>query len=642
VKRPWRGVLRTVLLVVALAAAVRRPAAGETGSSFLDGTARVFVACDLAGGTSVLSYEIVTDDGAAWLLDLSPLQARQVHAGDRLRVTGRFRGDRFAVDEVLHLLQRSPLAVREELSSWTTGTRRVLAILIGFPEDTTTPYSQAQARSVLFNGTSSVKNLYAEMSYGQTSLEGDVTPWLTATVSKPTTCDTTTVANQATARAQAAGYNLANYDLLVYAQTSLPCGWSGLAYVGSSGAWINGNAFSTLVVGHELGHNFGVLHSHSLACSGSIFTPTCDTGGSRSEYGDRFDTMGNSRAGHFNAYQKNSLGWMPAGSVATLTAGSADWTLSAFEGMTGLRAVQIQTGASSRTFWVEWRQPTGFDAGFPASGTNGAQIRIGPSRVGGTDLLDANPGTSSFDDAALPVGHWFGDTASGLEIETVSLSSGSLRVHAKFGFTIPTADFTYAPAAPVAGHAVTFSDASTGFVNGWNWDFGDGGTSTLENPSHSFSLSGPTNVSLTASNPAGSSTEAVQTVMVSPNPAFRFYTLEPCRVADTRLPNGTYGGPALGARSSRSFPMTGQCGIPATARSVSLNVTVTGPTAAGSLTLLPAGTAQPPTSTLSFAASQTRANNVIMELGTGAGLTVYAGIASGKVHVILDVNGYFQ
>ena len=35
------------------------------------------------------------------------------------------------------------------------------------------------------------------------------------------------------------------------------CGWLGLGYVGSSGAWINGEN-TVLVFGHELGHNFGV------------------------------------------------------------------------------------------------------------------------------------------------------------------------------------------------------------------------------------------------------------------------------------------------------------------------------------------------------------------------------------------------
>ncbi|MGE5347552.1 MAG: PKD domain-containing protein, partial [Acidithiobacillales bacterium] len=504
-KRLRPGVLRTALLVVALAAAVPRPAAAETESSFLDGTARVAIACDLAGGTASVSYELVTDDGVSYLLDLSPRQAQEVHTGDRLQVKGRIEGNRVAVDEVLPLLQRSPLAVREALSAWTTGTRRVLAILVKFPQDTTTPYTQAQAQSVLFTGTSSVKNLYAEMSYGQTTLTGDVTPWLTATVAKPTTCDTATVADQATSRAEAAGYNLANYDFLVYAQTSLPCGWSGLAYVGASGAWINGGSFSTLVVGHELGHNFGVLHSHSLACAGSTFTSTCETTGSRTEYGDRFDTMGNSRSGHFNAYQKNKLDWMPPASVATHTSGSSDYDLSPFEGTTGLRAVKIPSGVGTRTFWVEWRQPVGFDAGLPSGGTNGAQIRIGPSRVNGTDLLDANPGTGSFDDAAVPVGLSFVDTAANLSITTVSKATSALRVHVQFGIGVPAADFTFAPAAPVAGHAIYFTDASSGYVAFWSWSFGDGTVSTQQSPSHTYTLPGTYSVSLTVSNASGSS-----------------------------------------------------------------------------------------------------------------------------------------
>jgi hypothetical protein len=88
--------------------------------------------------------------------------------------------------------------------------------------------------------------------------------------------------------------------------------------------------------------------------------------------------------------------------------------------------------------------------------------------------------------------------------------------------------------------------------------------------------------------------------------------------------------------------MAGQCGIPSSARSVSFNVTVTGSTAAGYLTVFPAGTPLPPTSTLTFAVGQTRANNAVIELGTSSGLTVKNGITTGTAHVILDVNGYFQ
>ncbi len=120
-----------------------------------------------------------------------------------------------------------------------------------------------------------------------------------------------------------------------------------------------------------------------------------------------------------------------------------------------------------------------------------------------------------------------------------------------------------------------------------------------------------------------------------------FSTLVPCRVFDTRNPNGAYGGPALAANSTRSFVLAGQCGIPATARAVSVNVTATGPTVAGNLRLFAAGGAVPNASTVNYSAGQTRANNALVGIGP-TGLAVRAVQASGSVHVILDVNGYFE
>jgi uncharacterized repeat protein (TIGR01451 family) len=73
-----------------------------------------------------------------------------------------------------------------------------------------------------------------------------------------------------------------------------------------------------------------------------------------------------------------------------------------------------------------------------------------------------------------------------------------------------------------------------------------------------------------------------------------FYTVMPCRVVDTR----NAGGPALAAGVARTFPISGTCGVPSTAWAVSLNVTVTQPTAAGNVRLFPGSTPPPPTSTL--------------------------------------------
>ncbi len=100
------------------------------------------------------------------------------------------------------------------------------------------------------------------------------------------------------------------------------CGWAGLAYVGYGEAYSNG--YNTLgVYGHELGHNFGLLHAGSLRCAGQM---PC-TGGSVAEYGDPFDIMGNTNTGgsHFNAKQKSDiLQWIPATAIKTHTTRNGD------------------------------------------------------------------------------------------------------------------------------------------------------------------------------------------------------------------------------------------------------------------------------------------------------------------------------
>jgi hypothetical protein len=124
--------------------------------------------------------------------------------------------------------------------------------------------------------------------------------------------------------------------------------------------------------------------------------------------------------------------------------------------------------------------------------------------------------------------------------------------------------------------------------------------------------------------------------------AMSFYTLPPCRLVDTRNAAGSRGGPALAARVARTFPIAGACSVPSTAWAVSVNVTVTQPTAGGNVRFYPGGTPAPLTSTLNYAAGVTRANDAVAALGTAGDLTVLASQASGSVHLILDVNGYFE
>jgi hypothetical protein len=125
----------------------------------------------------------------------------------------------------------------------------------------------------------------------------------------------------------------------------------------------------------------------------------------------------------------------------------------------------------------------------------------------------------------------------------------------------------------------------------------------------------------------------------------QFYSVTPCRVVDTRGPNGLTGGPPLAAFGTRNFPMRGRCGIDSAAIAVSLNVTVVTPGSSGYLTLWPSGTTQPVVSTINFTPADTAlANGAIVPLASGPMSNSEVAVFNGSpaaTHLLLDVTGYF-
>ncbi len=119
----------------------------------------------------------------------------------------------------------------------------------------------------------------------------------------------------------------------------------------------------------------------------------------------------------------------------------------------------------------------------------------------------------------------------------------------------------------------------------------------------------------------------------------QFVAVTPCRVADTRLAPGAFGGPALQGQTSRDFAIPDStCSIPNTAAAYSLNVAVVPHGGLGYLTVWPAGQTRPVLATLNSVDGRIKANAAIIPAGTNQAISVYA---TQTTDVILDIDGYF-
>ena len=74
------------------------------------------------------------------------------------------------------------------------------------------------------------------------------------------------------------------------------------------------------------------------------------------------------------------------------------------------------------------------------------------------------------------------------------------------GPSAPNAKFSAAQGTN--NYRIFFTDNTTGPVTSWSWDFGDGGTSTQQNPKHNYGTTGEWHVLLTVTGPGGTDQQA--------------------------------------------------------------------------------------------------------------------------------------
>ncbi|BDC52956.1 hypothetical protein F183_A52710 [Bryobacterales bacterium F-183] len=119
-----------------------------------------------------------------------------------------------------------------------------------------------------------------------------------------------------------------------------------------------------------------------------------------------------------------------------------------------------------------------------------------------------------------------------------------------------------------------------------------------------------------------------------------FVPLPPCRIADTREANGTYGGPFITGGTTRVFPLNGRCGLTGSARAVALNITAVPRSSLGYMTVWGEGTTVPVISTLNALDGRIKANAAIVSVGASGDPMVRV-FANNDTDVIVDVSGYF-
>ncbi|HSZ81740.1 MAG TPA: MYXO-CTERM sorting domain-containing protein [Polyangia bacterium] len=416
--------------------------AGAQDDGSLRGELATYVSDDF-DGNSETRYALRDASGAErpLLFDEEPDFA----PGTPLRVWG------VELPDGLHVTRAAPITsgLESEASALRVGPpyapRSFAFVLVDLGGGVNTTATDVMGR--LITAPDSIRNYYVSDSYGTQ----DVTAQVFGPISYGlgTGCDTSQLAGDLRPMIQ----GTFQHYLWYFGSRQSTCGWTGLASVGtpdkpSRDTWYNAST-SCVVLVQEPGHNFGMQHSSSLACTGASFVDDPNTCVS-SEYGDPFDPMG-SGCRHMNAWQKDYEGWFGGCNGVTVQSSGTFTVLPLEQACDGVQFLQIVSPkvrtfnrpaggggmATVETFshyYVELRTPQDFDGMLGNRSTLAPEVLV---HVGGdlrarsqrglhTFLLDMTPtttGRAGFADAALGLGKTFSDPAGGLDVTVVAVSA---------------------------------------------------------------------------------------------------------------------------------------------------------------------------------------------------------------------------
>lgn len=379
-----------------------------------------------------------------------------VKTGTTIKLTGTLLEDKIVAKSSDVVVKK----IAESRSEIPQGEKKVAVILFDFVNNHQRPFTSAQIKNSIFTDTASVNAFYKENSFnlinlvGKNSSQGDVYDWVT--IDMPDyPCRPWQWSDAVKEKLTNAGYDISGYDNYIYAFSPVQrdptdpqnsCWWGGIGVQqGDTSFWNLRYTSALFIVGHELGHNFGVQHANSYTCLNEnnarvSISDDCTI----NSYKDPFTIMGNMSVHQFDGYRKSILGFWDDSRVRTIAAnGTYEVALSPTEfSSQGTKAIRIPrdittAGTIESYYYLDFRQPFGFD-NFPANDpiVKGVSIRLTkiPTHWSPESyLIDTHPETETFMDAALLPGETFWDEAKQIEIKTLQVTANSATLSVTIG-----------------------------------------------------------------------------------------------------------------------------------------------------------------------------------------------------------------
>lgn len=328
-------------------------------ASMLDGTSRV--THHVKTGDEV--FEVVLDDGME-----KPAYDSFVRVPGEPADDGRWDAD----DLVVLAYPPTPLIDAEPRLA-----RRIGAVMVFWDQG---GLPNGEANQSLFTGDSSTNIYYGENSYGIETMSGRTFgPYQ---IDDPGGCSPDFITNAADQAMIERGHDPSDFTQMMYHFPSgLGCSFAGLASVGAPDAparnsWYSGS-FGCVVRNQELGHNYGMGHSHAYSCPGTPegmdhnLYEDC----SHIEYGHPYDPMGGG-CGHMNVVQKTYMGWIDECNVVTTTSSGTFNLLPTEWPCNGTQAL-VFPAYDGRYYHLEYRNGQGE---FPAG--SGVLVNVAPEVAG--------------------------------------------------------------------------------------------------------------------------------------------------------------------------------------------------------------------------------------------------------------------